>query len=160
MVVHALQIKATLENVEELRFPEDHDWTLDLEKGNEIVKKEVIVNRGDTAPVEGSKGDANLVLPSLKANISIQDTLHKEVDGTYLAQDSGKWKTVMVMEARGVNIAEWHLTGPYKVISGNDGDRQTWADVSLNDEWMEVNEKTSAPVRIHEIETQVVVYKK
>ena len=68
------------------------------------LRKEVTINREDTAPVEGSKGDANLVLPSLKANISIQDTLHKGVDGTYLAEDSGKWKTVMVMEARGINF--------------------------------------------------------
>lgn len=159
MVVHALQMKATLGNVVEFRIPEDHTFHIDIEQGGEVVKKDVEINREDTYEIEGSKGIANLVFTTLKANLTIKD--EKTVDGTYCADDSEQWKTVAVIESRGCEVGNWTLTGGYQVISENDeGNRQTFKDCDVNkdSEFNDVDED-GKPVTIYEPETRVVVFK-
>lgn len=167
MGVFALQIKATLENVEELRIPEDHDWCIDLAKQAD-TREGVLINKEDTAEIEGSRGVANLVLPKMGKNvsISIKDKADKEVSaddvaGVYTADDSDKWKTMMVMEARNVDISKWQLTGPYQVTSteSEDGNVESWKDCSLDEDWY-VATAAGASVSITEVESRVIVYKK
>jgi hypothetical protein len=111
-----------------------------------------------------------LVLPSLKANISILDSkndkrVHEaDCEGTYCADENEQWKTVCVFESRGVEISKWHLTGGYHVISNGDGEnthtRKTWKSVSLgNGEFYEVDEQEEPkPVSISDFDTRVITY--
>lgn len=173
----ALQIKSELQNVLEFRIDlETIDWTIDLERGSDGMRKEdQTLNKGDVFEIEGSRGDANYIMKWEKGdktacNISILD--EKSVDGTYHADDNAKWKTVCVMEARGADIIGWKLLdkGCFKIISGSEEDTKNRkvfdkGEVEFQQDgesgkftFFGVDEEGN-PVAMNEVETQVVTHK-
>lgn len=65
MVVQAIQMKCSLDNVDEIRIPENHEFVVDLQQsGGTDTKEGVLLCREDKADLLGSKGEANLILPS------------------------------------------------------------------------------------------------
>jgi hypothetical protein len=110
MPTYVLKIKADLLNIAALQPIPDNLWVLDIQSdagGDE--RKGITVSSGDAIPLDGSKGEANYVMRWAKgapqAYIKIVDV--KKVDGSYKAEDSGKWVTVLGLECRGLEPTKW-----------------------------------------------------
>uniref|UniRef100_A0A8C3F6D5 CXXC motif containing zinc binding protein n=1 Tax=Chrysemys picta bellii TaxID=8478 RepID=A0A8C3F6D5_CHRPI len=105
-----LQLKATLENVTNLRpVGEDFRWYLKMKCGNcgEISEKWQYLRLMDSAPLKGGRGSATMVqkckLCSRENSIDIlRDTIKP-----YNAEDSEKFKTIVEFECRGLEPVDF-----------------------------------------------------
>ncbi|XP_077681334.1 CXXC motif containing zinc binding protein isoform X2 [Eretmochelys imbricata] len=105
-----LQLKATLENITNLRpVGEDFRWYLKMKCGNcgEISEKWQYLQLMDSAPLKGGRGSATMVqkckLCSRENSIDIlRDTIKP-----YNAEDSEKFKTVVEFECRGLEPVDF-----------------------------------------------------
>merc|ERR1719157_232112 len=79
-------MKATLENIDKIEFPEDTFWTIDISASNgEDTRERVTVNAQDEVEVPNSKGTANFVCKFGKtaATMSLV-TMSRKVDAKAL----------------------------------------------------------------------------
>nr|XP_048718307.1 CXXC motif containing zinc binding protein isoform X1 [Caretta caretta] len=110
-----LQLKATLENITNLRpVGEDFRWYLKMKCGNcgEISEKWQYLQLMDSAPLKGGRGSATMVqkckLCSRENSIDIlRDTIKP-----YNAEDSEKFKTVVEFECRGLEPVDFQPQVP------------------------------------------------
>lgn len=89
--------------------------------------------------------------------------MHKETKSfilaSYSAEDSGKFKTIVSFDCRGVEPIEFSPRSGWIVKSSENG--QTFEDVDLSeDDWVEYDQKNKNSVGIYEFETNFIKLKK
>ncbi|XP_074190841.1 CXXC motif containing zinc binding protein isoform X1 [Rhinolophus sinicus] len=106
----ALQLKATLENVTNLRpVGEDFRWYLKMKCGNcgEISDKWQYIRLMDSVALKGGRGSASMVqkckLCARENSIEILSSTIK----SYNAEDNEKFKTVVEFECRGLEPVDF-----------------------------------------------------
>jgi hypothetical protein len=163
MVVQVLKIRAELDNVDTLEFPNDHEWCVDItipQTGD--VRKGVKFSIDDEQEVPNSRGTAHLILKLDKnfyATVSIVD-MPKETRGTITSTDSEAptYVPVVAFECRGCEIEKWNPTGFYKITTPNG---QVFDEVDLSaGEWYDVESDTNMPVSVISVQSDLVVCKK
>jgi Eukaryotic protein of unknown function (DUF866) len=78
---------------------------------------------------------------------------------TYTAEDSGKFKTIAVFDARGIEPTEFSAQKGWIVKAAEGG--QTFEDVDLSeDDWVEYDQKNKTSIGIYEFQSQFVKLKK
>jgi hypothetical protein len=172
MVKIGLQIKAFLENVTGLE-PEGDDfrWYLKFKCANcgEVPDHWQYINRTESQPVKGGRGEANCVAKcKLCSRENTVDIIADSIN-SYNHADSNKFKTVVVIDCRGMEPVEfsprngWTVKG-YKESQDDDEDGAetgtTFEDVDLTEkEWADYDEKSNESTCISEFESQFVKVK-
>uniref|UniRef100_A0A7S3G536 Uncharacterized protein n=1 Tax=Palpitomonas bilix TaxID=652834 RepID=A0A7S3G536_9EUKA len=110
MVKQALQLKANLENVTDLRVMENARYYVDLlcsQCGTNAEEVYFIPEEKD--PIPNSRGEANYFqhCKFCKRQGSL-NVLSKAKEG-YTQNDSGNFKTVLTVECRGVEVTKYHV---------------------------------------------------
>lgn len=152
MPIFALQLKADLEGVSNINTA--GRYCLDLSKDGE-GKTGIYIDQSDKVEMADSRGTCHLQikLPGMSkpANLSILETF------PYTAEDSGSFKTVARIEARGLDVDAWQAREDFVVVSEG-GKRFENADLG-NGDYTEYDEEHDQAVSVLEIETEVVVVK-
>ncbi|KAK3584915.1 hypothetical protein CHS0354_021788 [Potamilus streckersoni] len=162
MVKIGLQIKANLEKLTNLH-PSDEDfrWYVRLRCANcgEETKEFQYLTLTESSPLKGGRGQASLVIKCHLCSRENSIDIIKDSMVPYNAEDSNKFKTVVVFDCRGVEpidfsprvgfAAEGEETGtPFPEISLTEGD------------WCDYDEKANESVGVYEVQHQFVSVKK
>ncbi|KAL5020933.1 hypothetical protein ScPMuIL_000088 [Solemya velum] len=161
MVKIGLQFKATLENLTNLR-PEDEDfrWYVRLKCANcgEVTKEFQYLTLTENAPLKGGRGHASMVL---KCKLCMRENsidIIQETIAPYTEGDSGRFKTVVVFDCRGVEPIDFSPRIGYTADSS--GSATKFSEVSLIEgDWCDYDEKISESVGVYEIEHKFVTVK-
>ncbi|CAH1248344.1 CXXC motif containing zinc binding protein-like [Branchiostoma lanceolatum] len=158
MVKIALQLKAVLENITNLR-PEGEDfrWYLKLKclSCGEVSEKWQYVTLQESTPLKGGRGHANLVskckLCGRENNLDIlQDSIQP-----YCAENTEEFRTAVVFECRGVEPVDFSPRVGFVAEGANSG--MKFDEVELTEgEWMDYDENAQEPVGITELEHRFV----
>ncbi|KAJ2709202.1 hypothetical protein H4R19_004372 [Coemansia spiralis] len=153
MTIVDLQIKAELLNVTALVPDEDeaaYDWHLKTRCGScsEVTANFVTINRVETSPISGSRGDANLVMRckfcKREASASI---VGKPAE--YMAADSGQFVTVLSLECRGLEPVEFEPRDGWTARGAESGTR--FAIDLTEGEWYDYDEEAALEVSVTDI---------
>ncbi|XP_012259684.2 CXXC motif containing zinc binding protein [Athalia rosae] len=154
MVKVALQIKATLENVEELKpSGPDFRWYLKFTCGNcgEVSEKWNYVSESESTP--SKRGNAVNHFVS-KCKLCLREntmTIIEDSSRSYTTDDQGKFKTLAIFDCRGIEPSDFSAREGW-VAKAIDGGKE-FKDVDLSEgEWADYCEKIANPVGIYEIE--------
>ncbi|CAM2119051.1 CXXC motif containing zinc binding protein [Caretta caretta] len=148
-----LQLKATLENITNLRpVGEDFRWYLKMKCGNcgEISEKWQYLQLMDSAPLKGGRGSATMVqkckLCSRENSIDIlRDTIKP-----YNAEDSEKFKTVVEFECRGLEPVDFQPQAGFAAEGAESG--TPFSEINLLEkDWNDYDEKIKESVGIYEV---------
>ncbi|XP_027462049.1 CXXC motif containing zinc binding protein-like isoform X2 [Zalophus californianus] len=132
----ALQLKATLENVTNLRpLGEDFRWYLKVKCGNcgEISEKWQYIRLMDSVALKGGRGSASMVQ---KCKLCARENSIKILSSTiksYNAEDNEKFKTIVEFECRGFEAVDFQPQ-----------------------DWTDYDEKAQESVGIYEVTHQFV----
>ncbi|CAO1633420.1 unnamed protein product [Jaminaea pallidilutea] len=158
----ALQIKAQLENVKELR-PSTDDYTLMVKTQctscHEEHPKLVAITPESEIETKGGRGTADLVMScqfcKREGSAKFEENPPKEPRWRPYSnpEDSGAdWRTLCVLDVRGMDLVGWEPMGTWKckATSGN----TTFDDVEFDEssEWTDYDEGAGEPVGITELE--------
>lgn len=154
MVKIALQIKATLENIEELKpANSDFRWYVKFTCSNcgEVSEKWNYVSLDESTPAPRGNAVIHFVnkckLCSRENSMTI---LEASVD-SFTANDQGKFKSIVVFDCRGLEPCDFSPRKGWLAKAVNDGKQFT--DVDLTErEWADYCEIIKEPVGIYEIE--------
>ncbi|XP_031640030.1 UPF0587 protein CG4646 [Contarinia nasturtii] len=163
MVKIGLQIRATLENVEEVETCHpDYSFFLKLkctncgeqsEKWHDLTESERV--NEDSRNPNGFNFFMKCKLCSRENSIDIVE----KSNVVYTADDSGKFKTIVSFDCRGVEPMEFSPRTGWIVKSAENG--QKFEDVDLSeDDWVEYDTKNKVSVGIYEFESNFVKLKK
>jgi hypothetical protein len=77
----------------------------------------------------------------------------KKVDGTYSSDDSGKWKSILGLECRGLDIGTWY---PGDNFSGTSTGGALFESIDLEEgDWTEYDERGDLSVSIMNLEFEI-----
>jgi hypothetical protein len=156
MPVFVLQIKCDLENIDYLCPQVNNTWIFDIGSTDDFEKREgVTISRADVLELDGSKGTANYVMKwkgaKNQAYMKIID--QKGLTERYTNADSGKWKTILALECRGLIPLAWTPSIDFHVHSVG-GTKFEAVDLSSR-EWADYDEENDISVSILELEGRV-----
>uniref|UniRef100_A0A8B9WFX2 CXXC motif containing zinc binding protein n=1 Tax=Bos mutus grunniens TaxID=30521 RepID=A0A8B9WFX2_BOSMU len=130
----ALQLKATLENVTNLRpVGEDFRWYLKMKCGNcgEISEKWQYIRLMDSVALKGGRGSASMVqkckLCSRENSIEILSSTIK----SYNAEDNEKFKTIVEFECRGLEPVDFQPQAGFAAEGVESG--TVFSDINLQE---------------------------
>ncbi|XP_016066317.1 PREDICTED: UPF0587 protein C1orf123 homolog isoform X1 [Miniopterus natalensis] len=154
----ALQLKATLENVTNLRpVGEDFRWYLKMKCGNcgEISEKWQYIRLMDSVALKGGRGSASMVqkckLCARENSIEILSSTIK----SYNAEDNEKFKTIVEFECRGLEPVDFQPQAGFAAEGVESG--TVFSDVNLQEkDWTDYDEKAQESVGIYEVTHQFV----
>ncbi|XP_012631739.2 CXXC motif containing zinc binding protein isoform X1 [Microcebus murinus] len=154
----ALQLKATLENVTNLRpMGEDFRWYLKMKCGNcgEISEKWQYIRLMDSVALKGGRGSASMVqkckLCARENSIEILSSTIKP----YNAEDNEKFKTIVEFECRGLEPVDFQPQAGFAAEGVESG--TVFSDVNLQEkDWTDYDEKAQESVGIYEVTHQFV----
>ena len=153
----ALQIKATLENCTNLRVSEDYIWNLKLRCSScgESTGKWHTINPLEQFSMAGGKGKAHLIIKCKMCHRSNTVNLSLPVITVYTTEDSEQFKTLVVVECRGIEPFEFLPRGDF-ICEGTDSGT-AFKGISLDQgDWAEFDEATNQPVGIYDCSSQVI----
>ena len=104
MVVFVLRLKADVENVEEISFPEHAQWCINLKQSDgDEVKEGVYVSSEEEVAMSGSRGVAHFVMkfPGGSKEVSLNVQQIKGTTRAYTLDDSGSYVPIVAFECRG-----------------------------------------------------------
>ena len=160
MVLFLLCVKADIDNIAEIAFPEASQWCLDLQQSDgDEVKEGVYVCKDEESEIRGSKGVANFVMKFPGSNKEVTVNVITELKGKqsirkYLEQDSGQFIPVVGFECRGVQPISWHPQTTC-VVTTTGGSKFT--DVNLEEkEWCEFDDDNELSVEIMDVQFQFI----
>jgi len=174
MPLIGLFMKATMENIEKIEFPETTDWTFDVLSGNGVdVRERVTVNAQDevevpnskatanfTCKFEGSKQAATISIVTMSRKVECRD-LKGQTLGVYSGGARGQLEPIALFDCRGMEPTRWYPVGPFRVTAVDGG--KCFEDVDLReaqgDGWCEYDDKKDQPVGISELEFEFKVVK-
>ena len=156
MVKIALQFKATLENLTDLK-PEGDDfrWYLKLKCLNcgEESKSHSYLTSVDSVPLKGGRGSASLVSKCKLCGRENSIDIMKESISSYNAEDVS-FKSVVTFDCRGMEPTDF---SPRTGWCAKGADTGSYFAVDLSEgEWCDYDEKASESVGVYEIEHQFV----
>uniref|UniRef100_A0A8P0TK39 CXXC motif containing zinc binding protein n=1 Tax=Canis lupus familiaris TaxID=9615 RepID=A0A8P0TK39_CANLF len=135
----ALQLKATLENVTNLRpLGEDFRWYLKMKCGNcgEISEKWQYIRLMDTVALKGGRGSASMVqkckLCARENSIEILSSTIK----SYNAEDNEKFKTIVEFECRGLEPIDFQPQAGFAAEGVESG--TVFSDINLQEKVQDV----------------------
>merc|ERR1712008_325596 len=132
MPLIGLYFKANMTaNIEKIEFPEDHEWTLDVQQsGGAETKERVTLSQSGEFDVPNSGTTANFVVKwggskhgSTMNVVTKSRNTAKELKGlkslnVYENSDGGaKEVPIVVFDCRGMEPIKWYPVGPYKVVA-------------------------------------------
>ncbi|GAB1288718.1 CXXC motif containing zinc binding protein [Apodemus speciosus] len=130
----ALQLKATLENVTNLRpVGEDFRWYLKMKCGNcgEISEKWQYIRLMDSVALKGGRGSASMVqkckLCARENSIEILSSTIK----SYNADDNEKFKTIVEFECRGLEPVDFQPQAGFAAEGVESG--TVFSDINLQE---------------------------
>ncbi|XP_006149474.2 CXXC motif containing zinc binding protein [Tupaia chinensis] len=154
----ALQLKATLENVTNLRpVGEDFRWYLKMKCGNcgEVSEKWQYIRLMDSVALKGGRGSASMVqkckLCARENSIEILSSTIK----SYNAEDNEKFKTIVEFECRGLEPVDFQPQAGFAAEGVESG--TVFSEINLQEkDWTDYDEKTQESVGIYEVTHQFV----
>ncbi|XP_021056575.1 CXXC motif containing zinc binding protein [Meriones unguiculatus] len=154
----ALQLKATLENVTNLRpVGEDFRWYLKMKCGNcgEISEKWQYIRLMDSVALKGGRGSASMVQKcKLCARENSIDILSSTIK-SYNAEDNEKFKTIVEFECRGLEPVDFQPQAGFAAEGVESG--TVFSDINLQEkDWTDYDEKAQESVGIFEVTHQFV----
>ncbi|GAA5856384.1 hypothetical protein JCM8547_008717 [Rhodosporidiobolus lusitaniae] len=164
MVKLALQLKATLEAVTDLKpVGEDFTWMVKAQctSCREEHPSWMGIDATETREIPGSRGEANLVwrcqMCKREHTISFDDSFKRD-KAAYSLEDSEdqKFATLAVLECRGCELTQFDPKGIWSAKGAESGTKFEEIEISLQEpEWVDYDEKAGASVSVMEVETQV-----
>ncbi|KIM26063.1 hypothetical protein M408DRAFT_199463 [Serendipita vermifera MAFF 305830] len=158
MVKLQLSIKADLENVTDLMVPgDDFDWFFKVKCNscNEEHPKLVTVNRTQERPLTAGKGtNAHFVWRCTNCRRESSAKFETASPFTpYVADSSGQFAPILVIECRGLEFIGFDPQGTWKCKGTDSG--TVFDEVDFEEgEWTDYDEKASLPVSIMAIESK------
>uniref|UniRef100_A0A4X1WCB5 CXXC motif containing zinc binding protein n=2 Tax=Artiodactyla TaxID=91561 RepID=A0A4X1WCB5_PIG len=141
----ALQLKATLENVTNLRpVGEDFRWYLKMKCGNcgEISEKWQYIRLMDSVALKGGRGSASMVQ---KCKLCSREN----------SIDNEKFKTIVEFECRGLEPVDFQPQAGFAAEGVESG--TVFSDINLQEkDWTDYDEKAQESVGIYEVTHQFV----
>ncbi|KAI8787086.1 UPF0587 protein [Biomphalaria glabrata] len=157
----ALQISAQLENLNEFyTIGEDFRWYIKLKCCNcgEETPEFVYCSLGDTYPAPHGKSSCSLILKCKLCKRENSLDIIKDSLCSYTSEDSGKFKTILVFDCRGVTPIDFSPRVGWEAV-GLESDT-SFADIDLSSsEWYDYDEKAGNSVSITELKFQFVTVK-
>ncbi|XP_018609032.1 CXXC motif containing zinc binding protein isoform X2 [Scleropages formosus] len=153
MVKFALQFKATLEHVTNLR-PEGDDfrWFLKLKCGNcgEISDKWQYITLMDSVPLKGGRGSASMVQKCKLCSRENSIDILRDTITPYNADDSEKFKTMVQFECRGLEPVDFQPQAGFCAKGAESG--TPFSEINLQEaDWTDYDEKVNESVGIYEV---------
>ena len=154
----SIQIKATLENCTNLRVSgEDYLWNIKLRCSScgESTGKWHAINPLEQFPMPGGKGKANFIIKCKMCQRSNSVSVSLPILSVYTAQDSEQFKTIVIVECRGIEPFEFLPKGDF-VCEGTDSGT-AFKGIALDQgDWAEFDEANNQPVGIYDCSSQIV----
>lgn len=154
MVKIALQIKATLENIEELKpSGSEFKWYLKFTCGNcgEKSEKWSYVTLDESIPVKKRNAVNHFASKCKFCSRENSLTILKDAIKSFLGNDQGQFQTVAIFDCRGLEPNEFSAREGWIARTVNDGKEFTNVDLTEG-EWADYCDKIKEPVGIYEIE--------
>ncbi|KAJ3100740.1 hypothetical protein HDU97_001967 [Phlyctochytrium planicorne] len=153
----ALQLKADLENATDLRPAEsDYEWSFKVKCGSCHEENDgfITFNAVDQLDIPRSRGTANFVMKCKFCGSDSNATIVENSLKPYNADDSGSWKTVLTIEARGLEFVGWTPThGQDLVVKGEESGEVFTLDFEDDPTtWVGYDEKGKCPIGVNDIE--------
>ena len=157
MVKIALQFKATLENIEELRSTDkDFRWYLKFacSSCNEESQKWNYVSLGEVNRSAMNRNAINHFSYKCKlCNRENSMTILEDTIKPYTSADQGSFKDIVTFDCRGLNPIDFSPRDCWIAIASDGG--KEFKNVDLSDgEWAEYCDKTNKAVGIYDIESK------
>lgn len=155
MVKIALRLKANLENVESLDPSPNPDfrWYLKFACNNcgEVSSKWNYVSLVEETPAQRGSAVNHFVNKCKLCARENSLTIVPDTIGGITADSCSQFKTVLVMDCRGLEPREFSAREGWVVKAADGG--KTFTDVDLGEgEWADYCDKTNQPVGVYEIE--------
>ncbi|XP_050402184.1 UPF0587 protein v1g245604 [Patella vulgata] len=158
MVKISLQINAQLENVTELQpaDQEDFGWCMKLQcmNCNEETPDFVFCCLSESSEVSGGRGSASLVIKCKLCKRENSIDIIKDSLSSYMSEDSGKFKTIVTFDCRGVQPIEFKPNDGWKVKAEGEKSNATFELELTENEWYDYDEKASESVSVTEFKYQ------
>lgn len=113
------------------------------------------IEQSEKTSLPGSRGEANLVIKcKLCSRVNSVDIIGDSVKA-YTVDDNEAFKSVLVLDCRGVEPVDFFPGQGYKCAGVESG--STFGDINLEEgEWVDYDEKAAASVGIYSVEHQFV----
>eukprot|EP00996_Jenningsia_fusiforme_P004246 NODE_5057_length_723_cov_58.513353_g4694_i0.p2 GENE.NODE_5057_length_723_cov_58.513353_g4694_i0~~NODE_5057_length_723_cov_58.513353_g4694_i0.p2 ORF type:complete len:152 (+),score=27.33 NODE_5057_length_723_cov_58.513353_g4694_i0:82-537(+) len=148
MVKLDVLLKADLENVTNLRLPEDENWYFVLEFEGE--RKEVYLTPAERMQIPNSRGEACMVLGSKDSNKAASVTFLKSQSYS----KSGTFAPIATFECRGCELLEFQPHGGWQCESTVSD--QTFEDIDLTEgDWAEYDERGNESVTVYSVQSRI-----
>ncbi|CAD7952536.1 unnamed protein product [Amoebophrya sp. A25] len=169
VVIIMLQVKADLENLDKLIFPEDHYWTMDIKNSQaEEFRKRITVNRADKNEIPNTKNaTANFLVKWEDAKqwstISVAEVTRsgplkgKTLNGEYT--NSGNWQDVIAFECKGAEPVKYHATEGYTVVTQK-GEHIPDVELTEGEDWCGYDQAIQDSIGVYNFEARFVQVKK
>ncbi|KAL7065738.1 hypothetical protein ACR3K2_38180 [Cryptosporidium serpentis] len=161
MTIFILYIKADIDGINEIIFPSNYIWCIDIEQSaGPLTKNRITIDPNEKIPIENSRGTANYVMKwdGDKRYSTIRLIELKGITKMkYYNTDNGNFVPIIAFECRGLNPTKWNPTFGYNVncISG-----KSFINIDLQEnEWCEFDEEANESVGIYNIQSEFRVHK-
>ncbi|XP_005099014.1 CXXC motif containing zinc binding protein [Aplysia californica] len=156
-----LQISAQLENIGSFKASgDDFRWYLKLSCSScgEETSDYVYCTLRETSPLTGGRGQASLVLKCKLCKRENSIDIVTESLSPYTEEDSGKFKTIVAFDCRGVQPIDFSPRVGWEAVGLES--QTLFSDIDLNEaEWFDYDEKAGESVSITELKHQFVPVK-
>eukprot|EP01125_Pyxidicula_operculata_P023008 TRINITY_DN9753_c0_g1_i1.p1 TRINITY_DN9753_c0_g1~~TRINITY_DN9753_c0_g1_i1.p1 ORF type:complete len:158 (+),score=27.98 TRINITY_DN9753_c0_g1_i1:17-490(+) len=153
MVLYWLQIKATLENVSELKAVENCKWSVKYKCSNcgEETDKFVYCSITDQVANTRGKGTTNLIFKcKFCTRESYVDLVKPKKEGVYNGEDD--FVTVMGFDCRGVSPEDFSFKETQWVCKSSSS--ETTFNPDLSEDWVDYDDEANCSVGIYEPESK------
>lgn len=150
-----LKIKCELENMAHITLLPGSTFKFDVVSPSGEIRKGITFNAVDEFEIAGSKGNANFIMKweGSSAQSYIKVVPIKKVDGSYTTDDSGKWKPVLGLECRGLDLGAW-FPGDNFTGASTAGAQFDTIDLEEGD-WTEYDERGDLSVSVMNLEFEI-----
>ncbi|KAJ3085369.1 hypothetical protein HK102_000068 [Quaeritorhiza haematococci] len=161
MPKYKVEWRADLENLTNLRPnpSTDYQWTFKVQctSCREAHGTPVSFTSEEQHELSGSRGSANLVMKcsfcAKQGSMSIEQASIKP----YTADDAPRFKSLVVLECRGLEPVEWIPGEDFEAEGVDSGTK--FDEIDLSDDWAEYDEKAGQSVGISELESKISGHK-
>ncbi|XP_012149328.1 CXXC motif containing zinc binding protein [Megachile rotundata] len=154
MVKIALQIKVTLENIQELRpSGPEFRWYFKFCCSNcgEVSEKWNYVSLNESIPAQRGNAVNHIVIKCKLCSRENSLTILEDSIKPYIADDQDKFQTIATFDCRGLEPTDFSAREGWIAKAIDDG--KEFTDVDLSDgEWADYCDKIKEPVGIYQIE--------
>lgn len=156
MVKIGLQIKATLENIEELKpNGSDFRWYFKFSCNNcgEVSEKWNYASLDESTPAQRGNAINHFISKCKLCSRENSMTIIEDSIKSYNSDDQGKFKIIVCLECRGIEPCDYSPREGWIAKACNNGN--VFTDIDLSDgEWVEYCDKINSSVGIYEIESR------